>query len=97
MGRVFQGGSATGEGRIAATALFVFILNWSDFLVALVLSQQNVVTAPVFLNSMQSVGAGQLYGPQAALSLILILPPALFAIFIQRYLVRGLTFGAIKS
>jgi multiple sugar transport system permease protein len=85
------------KGGLAATALFVFILNWSDFLVALVLSQQNVITAPVFLNSMQSVGAGQLYGPQAALSLILILPPALFAIFIQRYLVRGLTFGAIKS
>lgn len=80
---------------IAATALFVFILNWSDFLIALILTQQNL-TAPVFLNSMQSVSAGQLFGPQAALAVILIIPPALFGLSIQRYLVRGLTFGAIK-
>ncbi len=84
------------KGGLAATALFVFILNWSDFLIALVLTQQNVVTAPVFLNSLQSAGAGQEYGPQAALGLILILPPAILGVMIQRYLVRGLTFGAIK-
>jgi multiple sugar transport system permease protein len=84
------------KGGLAATALFVFILNWSDFLIALVLTNQNVVTAPVFLNSLQSAGAGQEYGPQAALGLILILPPAIFGLLIQRYLVRGLTFGAIK-
>jgi multiple sugar transport system permease protein len=84
------------RGGLAATALFVFILNWSDFLLALVLTTNNVVTAPVFLNSLQSAGAGQEYGPQAALGLILIIPPAIFGLAIQRYLVRGLTFGAIK-
>jgi multiple sugar transport system permease protein len=85
------------KGGLAATALFVFILNWSDFLIALVLTNQNVITAPVFLNSLQSAGAGQEYGPQAALGLVLILPPAIFGLLIQRYLVRGLTFGAIKQ
>jgi multiple sugar transport system permease protein len=85
------------KGGLAATALFVFILNWSDFLIALVLTSEKVVTAPVFLNSLQSAGAGQEYGPQAALGLVLILPPAIFGLAIQRYLVRGLTFGAIKQ
>jgi multiple sugar transport system permease protein len=84
------------RGGLAATALFVFILNWSDFLIALVLTADKVVTAPVFLNSLQSAGAGQEYGPQAALGLVLVLPPAIFGLLIQRYLVRGLTFGAIK-
>jgi len=84
------------KGGLAATALFVFILNWSDFLIALVLTQSNFVTAPVFLNQLQSAAAGQEYGPQAALGLVLILPPAIFGLLIQRYLVRGLTFGAIK-
>jgi multiple sugar transport system permease protein len=84
------------RGGLAATALFVFILNWSDFLIALVMTENKVVTAPVFLNSLQSAGAGQEYGPQAALGLILILPPAIFGLLIQRYLVRGLTFGAVK-
>jgi len=85
------------RGGLAATALFVFILNWSDFLLALVLSGSNTETAPVFLNGLQSAGAGQEYGPQAALGLILIIPPAVFGLAIQRYLVRGLTFGAIKQ
>jgi multiple sugar transport system permease protein len=84
------------KGGLAATALFVFILNWSDFLIALVLTDHNVVTAPVFLNTLQSQAAGQEYGHQAALGLVLILPPAVFGLAIQRYLVRGLTFGAIK-
>ncbi len=84
------------KGGLAATALFVFILNWSDFLIALVLTDHNVVTAPVFLYGQQSVAAGQEYGHQAALGLVLMLPPAVFGLAIQRYLVRGLTFGAIK-
>jgi len=84
------------RGGLAATALFVFILNWSDFLLALVLTSEQVETAPVFLNGLQSAGAGQEYGPQAALGLVLIIPPAILGLAIQRYLVRGLTFGAVK-
>jgi len=84
------------KGGLAATALFVFILNWSDFLIALVMTQDNARTAPVYLQSLQSGSAGQEYGKQAALAIILILPPAIFGLAIQKYLVRGLTFGAIK-
>ncbi len=84
------------KGGLAATALFVFILNWSDFLIALVMTQDKAKTAPVFLSSLQGGGTGQQYGVQAALAMILILPPAIFGLLIQRYLVRGLTFGAIK-
>ncbi len=84
------------KGGLAATALFVFILNWSDFLIALVMTQDNARTAPVFLQALQSGSAGQEYGKQAALAVILIIPPAVFGLSIQKYLVRGLTFGAIK-
>jgi len=84
------------KGGLAATALFVFILNWSDFLIALVMSQDHSQTAPVYLQALQSGSSGQEYGKQAALAMILIMPPAIFGLSIQRYLVRGLTFGAIK-
>src|SRR5262249_6810060 len=84
------------KGGLAATILFVFILNWSDFLIALVISGDSTITAPVFLNGLQSARAGPESGPQAALGIILILPPAILGLAIQRYLVRGLTFGAIK-
>ena len=63
---------------------------------ALVLSGEKTETAPVFLNGLQSAGAGQEYGPQAALGLVRIIPPAILGLAIQRYLVRGLTFGAVK-
>jgi len=84
------------KGGLATTALFVFILNWSDFLIALVLSGNNVVTAPVFLSQITSAATGEEFGSRAALGVILITPPMLLSILIQKHLVRGLTFGAIK-
>ncbi|MFN8187160.1 MAG: carbohydrate ABC transporter permease [Gaiellales bacterium] len=84
------------KGGLAATALFVFILNWSDFLIAKVMTQDTGNTAPVYLQSLQGGAAGNEYGLQAALAVLLVLPPAIFGLSIQRYLVRGLTFGAIK-
>ena len=84
------------KGGLATTALFVFILNWSDFLIALVLAGNNVVTAPVFLSQINSAATGQEFGSRAALGVILITPPLLLSILIQKHLVRGLTFGAIK-
>jgi multiple sugar transport system permease protein len=95
-GAFFKAVLPQAKGGLAATALFVFILNWSDFLIALVMTQDNAKTAPVYLQALQSGSSGQEYGKQAALAMILILPPAVFGLAIQRYLVRGLTFGAIK-
>lgn len=83
------------KGGLASTALFVFILNWSDFLIALLLTNRDWVTIPVFLQSVSSA-ASQLYGPQSALGVMALLPPVIFGIIIQKYLVRGLTFGAVK-
>ena len=85
------------KGGIASTALFVFILNWSDFLIAFILTDRNWSTIPVYINKLQSATVGQLYGPKAALGLLAAIPPIVFGILIQKYLVRGLTFGAIKK
>ncbi len=84
------------KGGLAATALFVFILNWSDLLIALVMTQDKTRTAPVFLASLQSDEFEREFGPQAALGLILMLPPAVLGVAIRRYLVRGLTFGSVR-
>jgi multiple sugar transport system permease protein len=79
---------------LAATTFFVFILNWSDLLIGLMLTQQHATTANVFMQE-YATKAGSLYGQQAALQVLLILPPLVLGIAIRRYLVRGLTFGAI--
>ncbi len=96
-GAFFKAVLPMAKGGLAATTLFVFILNWSDFVIAKVMTQDDGATAPVYLNSLQGGASGQEYGLQAALAVVLIIPPAVFGLAIQRYLVRGLTFGAIKQ
>ena len=82
---------------LASAALFVFILNWSDYLIALLLTTRDWVTVPVYMASLSSSMTGQLYGAKAALGLIAAIPPVILGVMIQKHLVRGLTFGALKQ
>jgi multiple sugar transport system permease protein len=82
---------------LATTLLFVFILNWSDYVLALMLTRREWVTLPVFLNDLNSAQTGQLYGAKAAVGLIAVVPPLILGMLIQKHLVRGLTFGALKQ
>ena len=84
------------RGGILATALFIFILNWSEFLFALVLTSGNVVTVTLQVANYVSASSGKLYGVQAAMGAISTLPVIFFGYLIQKHLVRGLTFGAVK-
>tara|TARA_Y100000766_G_scaffold93124_1_gene79551 strand:- start:426 stop:1190 length:765 start_codon:yes stop_codon:yes gene_type:complete len=82
---------------LATCALFVFILNWSDYLLALMLTQKEWVTLPVYMATLTSAMGGQMYGMKAALGIIAAIPPVVFGLMIQKHLVRGLTFGALKQ
>ena len=84
------------KGGVLATALFIFILNWSEFLFALTLTAGNVVPVTLQVANYVSASSGKLYGVQAAMGTISTLPVILFGYLIQRHLVRGLTFGAVK-
>lgn len=84
------------RGGVLATTLFVFILNWSEFLFALTLTTGKVVTVTLQVANYVSASSGKLYGVQAAMGTISTLPVILFGYVIQRHLVRGLSFGAIK-
>jgi len=81
---------------IMVTTLFVFILNWSEFIIALTLSYQKLETVTVFLATLFSATAGWLYGPQAALGVLAVIPIVIFGYMIQEHLARGFTFGALK-
>ena len=78
------------------TLLFVFILNWSEFLLALTLTQPKVLTLPVLLNKFQSAVEGRLYGPQAAIGTVVTLPVVVLGFLIQKHLVKGFSFGMIR-
>jgi multiple sugar transport system permease protein len=85
------------KAPLATTILFVFILNWSDYAIALLLTRKDWITIPVFMHSLSTAMSGQMYGAKAALGLIAVLPPVVLGILIQKHLVRGLTFGALKQ
>lgn len=85
------------KGGLFATTMFVFILNWSEFMFALVLSYSNVSTIPVQLAKYVTATAGTLYGVQAALAVLAMVPLVIVGYRIQSHLARGMTFGAIKQ
>jgi multiple sugar transport system permease protein len=80
-----------------ATLLLTFIFGWNEFLFALIFTNQDHYTIPVQLSSYFSEAVGLEWGPQAALSVLGIAPIILFSFLIQRFLVRGMTFGAVKA
>jgi multiple sugar transport system permease protein len=82
---------------MVVTFLFIFILNWSEFLLALTLTHPGVTTLPVLLNKFQSAVEGRLYGPQAAIGTVITIPVVVLGILIQKHLVKGFSFGMIRK
>jgi multiple sugar transport system permease protein len=75
--------------------LFAFVFAWNEFLLALTLTLDKAKTLPLQLAGNVSV-QGTRYWDIAAQGLIVMLPPLLIALLVGRYLVRGLTMGAVK-
>ncbi|MDR2442133.1 MAG: carbohydrate ABC transporter permease [Deltaproteobacteria bacterium] len=85
------------KGGLFSTTMLVFILNWSEYMFAQVLSNTKIATIPVQLAKYVTATAGTLYGVQAALAVLAMVPLIIGGYFIQGHLARGLTFGAIKK
>lgn len=81
---------------IVAVAVLVFIFSWNDYLFALVLSTSNAT--PVTLGAANFVtSTGIRWGDISAASFLSTLPPLIFAVFAQKFLVSGLSAGAVKG
>ncbi|MDQ6435268.1 carbohydrate ABC transporter permease [Mesorhizobium sp. LHD-90] len=82
---------------IAATLGFVFTAAWSELLFALMLiSGNDAATFPVGLLTFVSKFSVD-FGQMMAAGVLALIPACLFFLFIQRYLVQGLTAGAVKG
>ena len=81
---------------IFATAVFTFLFTWNEFVFALVLTNNHIVTYPVQVTGY--FAAQQTYWNSVGAMSILGTIPVFFAVvFFQRYLVRGISMGAIKG
>ena len=77
------------KGLVAA-ALFSFILSWTEFLLALILTNVEVRTIPVQLAIFGAFQSGNV-GPLAALTSVSLIPLLFVAYFLQKYLFAGLS------
>ena len=82
---------------LAATAIMSFILIWNEFFFALILTVRHAQTAPVVVATMVTHGLEFKWGELAAAGVICMLPAMAFMIVAQKYLVRGLTMGALRG
>jgi multiple sugar transport system permease protein len=81
---------------LAVTSVFAFIYSWNELLYASILTSFNAKTIPVVVAGFISDQFLR-WGEMTAIGSIMIIPVLLFAAGAQRYLVRGLTFGAVKG
>jgi multiple sugar transport system permease protein len=81
---------------LAVTTVFCLIWSWNEFFFAFLFTRLTARTVTVMISSFWGSIEVQ-YGPMAAGAAITILPTLLAAWFMQRYIIRGLTFGAVKG
>ena len=81
---------------IATSAIISFIFSWNQFLFSLILSGPKTKTVPVAVYNFISYGKIDWAGIGAAATLI-VLPVSVFAFFVRKTIVQGLTMGALKK
>jgi multiple sugar transport system permease protein len=85
--------SATG---LVATAIFCIINSWNELIFALFLTSVRASTLPTTVQMFLSIQGVQ-WNEMAAVGVVATGPILLFAMIVQKYMVRGLTFGSVKG
>ncbi|BCB80847.1 carbohydrate ABC transporter permease [Phytohabitans flavus] len=81
---------------LAATSVLCLLFSWNEFLFALVLSGRGTQTVPIGVASF--IGTVSVdWGGSSAAAVLAMLPVFVLGLAAQRFLVRGLTFGAVKG
>lgn len=85
----------TAPGIVSAAILTAF-LSWNEFLIASSVARRDASVLSMAVASFVS-DKGIQWGQMSAMSVIMIVPMILFALVMQRYLIRGITLGAVKG
>ncbi len=81
---------------VSAAAILTAFLSWNEFLIASSVARRKASVLSIAVASFVS-DKGIQWGPMAAMSVVMIVPMIIFALFAQKYLIRGITFGAVKG
>jgi multiple sugar transport system permease protein len=80
---------------IVTAGILSAVFSWNEFLFASVLTQTNAATLPVYLSGFSNA-MGLAWGQYMAVGVIAMLPITIVTVALQKHLVRGLTFGAVR-
>ena len=81
---------------IFTASVLSFIFSWNQFLFSLILSGNRTMTVPVAV--FQFISYEEInWGGLAAAATVITIPPLILTVFIQKYMIRGLTSGAVKG
>lgn len=86
----------TARPGIAIAAILTWIFSWNEYIFASILTSVNARTITTGLAGFVTV-VGVEWGQMAAVSVVSLLPAIIFLGYIQKYIVAGLTFGAVKE
>jgi multiple sugar transport system permease protein len=81
---------------LAVTAILTWVFAWNEYLFAATLTSVNARTITTALAEFVTV-TGTNWGLLAAMATLTLLPALVFLAFVQRHIVAGLTFGAMKE
>ncbi len=81
-------------GMVAAFIL-TLIFSWNEYFFAAILSRTNATTVP-YMVAAQVSSQGVAWWAMAAIATAAILPLVIIGVFLERYIVKGLTAGAVK-
>jgi multiple sugar transport system permease protein len=84
------------RGGLFATAVFTFVFAWNEFIFALVLSRNQVTTFPVQVTHYFG-GQSNFWAKIAAMSVLGTIPIFIVVATLQRFIVRGISLGAVKG
>lgn len=84
------------RGPLAATAIFALINSWNELLYGLILTNKATATLPVATPSLMTP-IGTFWGQIAAVGVVTTLPVLVFALLVQRHIIRGMTGGALSD
>ena len=82
---------------IVASAVFVVVYAWKEFLFAFLFTTSAARTAPAIISEMLGSVTGVAWGPLLAAATVQLVPLLVFVLLVQRFLVKGLTIGSTKG
>jgi multiple sugar transport system permease protein len=78
-------------------AIFVFVFSWNEYLFAFLFTTTRASTAPLVLSGIRDSVSGTSWGMLFAAATVQLVPIVVFVMLVQRFLVAGLTAGAVKG